>query len=115
MRRILSSIIIIMFLIWLFPLGVFIKPNDEKKVCGGQRAICLCSHAAKGQTAAAKKMILGYTASSEKETSSSGSNTNFLTVDFKTINAIASSKLINHTPNLYSLIVCKSVEHVPKV
>lgn len=44
MQRTLSLTVLAIFFIWILPLGAFIKPSQEKKVCNGQRAICLCSH-----------------------------------------------------------------------
>jgi len=41
-RRLISSLTFVLFFIWLLPLGIFIKPSQEKVVCDGQRAICMC-------------------------------------------------------------------------
>ena len=30
---------------WIFPLGVYIKVAQEANLCGGRRAICLCTQA----------------------------------------------------------------------
>lgn len=43
MSRLISIIVIGIFILWLIPLGVFISPSKEKLLCGGQRAVCLCS------------------------------------------------------------------------
>ncbi len=45
MKRYFSLFIIFIFFIWILPLGVFIKKSEEKEVCNGHRAICMCSHA----------------------------------------------------------------------
>ena len=42
MLRIFSLFSAAVFLSWLLPLGVFIAPSQQKWVCGGQRAICMC-------------------------------------------------------------------------
>ncbi len=42
MRRIIASLTIYIFLIWILPLGVFIKSSLQKMACDGQRAICMC-------------------------------------------------------------------------
>jgi hypothetical protein len=115
MLRLGNILVVIVFVLWILPLGVFIKPTDEKKVCGGQRAICLCSHIVKGKADGSKKIILAHPPSPEKETApSGGSNGQFLAVNLHNINQLFSTKFLQHTPNLYSLIVCKSIEHVPK-
>ncbi len=38
----LLSLLIGVFFLWLLPLGFFIKSSQEKIVCNGQRAICMC-------------------------------------------------------------------------
>lgn len=53
MHKIIGSLTALLFFIWILPLGVFIKPSQEKKICGGQRAICMCSHMMTKQTAPA--------------------------------------------------------------
>jgi hypothetical protein len=115
MLRLRNILVVIVFVLWILPLGVFIKPTDEKKVCGGQRAICLCSHIIKGKDDRSKKIILAHPPSPEKENAPSGGNNGqFLAVNVNNPNPLLSAKLLHHTPNLYSLIVCKSIEHVPK-
>ena len=42
MRHFIALLTVVLFLIWLLPLGVFIKPSQEKVACDGQRAICMC-------------------------------------------------------------------------
>ncbi|MCB9771606.1 MAG: hypothetical protein H6754_03565 [Candidatus Omnitrophica bacterium] len=106
--------IVFAFVLWILPLGVFIKPIDEKKVCDGKRAICMCSHMVKTKTGAAKKFLKVHVPISEKDTSSSGSS-NYLAAELKDINSFSGSQFLNHIPNLYSFAVSKSVEHVPKV
>ena len=43
MQRAVSSLLVIFFILWILPLGYFIKPSQEKTVCDGQRAMCMCS------------------------------------------------------------------------
>ncbi|MCA9401255.1 MAG: hypothetical protein KC713_06485 [Candidatus Omnitrophica bacterium] len=43
-HKTLDITILVIFLIWILPLGIFIKPDMEKKACNGRRAICLCRH-----------------------------------------------------------------------
>jgi hypothetical protein len=42
MKRSIASFLIIGFILWVLPLGVFIKPSQEKFACDGQRAMCMC-------------------------------------------------------------------------
>ena len=41
-EKIIILIFIISFILWILPLGFFIKPSQEKFACDGQRAICMC-------------------------------------------------------------------------
>src|SRR5208283_4955065 len=42
MRETVGGLTAVVFFIWLLPLGIFIKPSQEKVACDGQRAICMC-------------------------------------------------------------------------
>jgi hypothetical protein len=42
MRKVLLSLLLIGFILWIMPLGYFIKPSREKLLCDGQRAMCMC-------------------------------------------------------------------------
>lgn len=44
MKKILSSILICVFSLWLLPVAALVAPSQDKLVCDGQRAICLCRH-----------------------------------------------------------------------
>lgn len=109
-----NILITVAFILWIVPLGVFIKAADEKKVCGGQRAMCLCSHTTQGHKDAAKKIIVNYPSGTEKETSSSGGGENFLAAQFSNKCILSAFNFFFCTPNLYSFVIAKSVEHVPK-
>ncbi|MDE1920853.1 MAG: hypothetical protein KGJ09_02425 [Candidatus Omnitrophica bacterium] len=43
MHKILPSLCLAGFVLWIMPLGYFIKPSEQKLFCGGQRAMCMCS------------------------------------------------------------------------
>jgi hypothetical protein len=43
MRKVVSLFITLAVLVWLMPLGAFIKPSEEKSACGGKRAFHMCS------------------------------------------------------------------------
>ena len=42
MKQLLILFLLISFILWVLPLGVFIKPSLQKLACDGQRAICMC-------------------------------------------------------------------------
>ena len=74
MKRFLILFLALSFIIWILPLGYFIKPSQEKFVCDGQRAMCMCCMM--GHKAADKPMEAGIAlkaaSSASKEGSSSG-------------------------------------------
>lgn len=111
MSRLKSIFILIAFVLWIVPLGAFIRASDEKKVCGGQRAICLC----KGQPGNPKKLAIAHSAGTQKENASSANSSHFLAANFRNIHPLLSAKLNDYTPNHYVLTICESIEHVPKV
>jgi hypothetical protein len=41
-KKIFISILAFSFTLWIMPLGIFIKPSQQKLACDGQRAICMC-------------------------------------------------------------------------
>jgi hypothetical protein len=42
MKRLLASLLLLGFILWVLPLGYFIKPSQEKSICDGQRGLCMC-------------------------------------------------------------------------
>jgi hypothetical protein len=42
MKNITVLFLLLNFIFWILPLGIFIKPSHEKLACDGQRAICMC-------------------------------------------------------------------------
>ncbi|MFA5117446.1 MAG: hypothetical protein WC695_01180 [Candidatus Omnitrophota bacterium] len=110
--------LIFLFFIWILPLGVFIKPSQEKLVCGGQRAICLCG-SRPGQTKTAPTQQRGclqikVTTSEEDGVSGSGAGNYYLAANLsggESLNAFT----FEHSTNVpYLEPFLKSIEHVPK-
>lgn len=62
-------------LLWVLPLGVFIKPSQEKTACGGKRAFHMCSSMSVAAAPAATSDVLAYaqTASDLLKTSKAAS------------------------------------------
>ena len=74
MKKILSLLLLISFILWILPLGYFIKPSQEKLACDGMRAMCMCSL---GHKAPNKDMVAGINlqaAIPNKDNSSGGGN-----------------------------------------
>jgi hypothetical protein len=80
MKKLLAALIVISFILWILPLGYFIKPSQEKLVCDGQRAICMCYMV--GHKSPDKAMEPGIAlkagSSSNKENSSGGGANYFI-------------------------------------
>ncbi len=116
MRRFIGFLTVLLFFIWILPLGIFIKPSQEKVACDGQRAICLCSHLIAKQEAknAGKTIYKGSGAAQKEQNGPGGSSHHFLVAQKK--NQINRQLSLYHQQQsfLYSLLVVRSIEHVPK-
>jgi len=42
MKNVFLSFVLISFILWILPLGYFIKPSQQQLACDGQRAMCMC-------------------------------------------------------------------------
>jgi len=116
MLRLRNIFILAAFVLWILPLGVFIKASDEKKVCAGKRAICLCTKVVKAQTNEGKKIVLAHPAGFPKENSAPGGNaSHFLAASFQQQHSLTGLVLSRHDSSQYSFLLAKPVEHVPKV
>jgi len=114
MRRFFALLTVILFFIWLLPLGIFIKPSQEKIVCDGQRAICMC-HAfiPKASTNVVEPGInLKAGTSSNKENSSAGNY--FVSAKPVIIPNVHLMSLYQNQFFPYENPFLVSLEHVPK-
>ena len=115
MQRFISSITLFIFFIWILPLGAFIDPSVEQKVCGGQRAICLCSHHLAKQESDDHGTINISNPSVNKEAASAGgASHNFLLSSFYHQPNLPVSSFSKHEQSFLNLLFTKEVEHVPK-
>lgn len=83
MRKFVSSLSVITILVWVLPLGVFIKPSQEKTVCGGKRAFHMC-HMAKASATSqneSTKITLNTAGQSGQEKEKGGSSGNEMQLD----------------------------------
>lgn len=114
MSRLMRAVLAFVFLLWLLPLGIFIAPSKEKLLCDGQRAICLCSHAA---SLGNKKQDIGKTfitaVPAVKKESSSGHY--FQVFQSLTLKQVLVVMPFDSHENFYRLLIGKSIDHVPKV
>ncbi len=117
MQKVIFSLVIFLFLIWLLPLGVFIKSSNEKVACDGQRAVCMCHHS---MVKATSNSIEGFgfknNSGSNKESSTPGGGAGnyFLASNVSPRNVL--NTFIFHREILIAEAepFLRSIEHVPK-
>ncbi len=115
MSRIFSIFILLAFFVWIIPLGAFIKVSQEVKVCGGQRAICLCSINFLPTQSKTIKPILTNSGQVNKESSASGGANREFSVDKFIFNpTIKSEYFLSSDLILTTALFIKAIEHVPK-
>ena len=118
MKKALLSFIVIAFFIWLLPLGVFIKPSQEKTACGGQRAICMCQvQMTKSQSKPLEGISLkGGSNQKNENASAKGGGSNYFTIAlFKGQQDLVLARLFENESLRYTNPYSASFEHVPKV
>ena len=117
MRKLISVIILVIFTIWIMPLGVFIKPEHEKKACSGKRAICLCTHLLKKKMAKmAGKQFLKSGGNVNKEQNNPSSSGQEYIHSIKTHNfKLAKNQYFQSAAICINQVFTRAVEHVPKV
>jgi hypothetical protein len=117
MKRILLSFLFISFILWILPLGVFIKPSQQELACDGQRAICMCHVMMPKSSDKAMEagMALKAGSSTNKENSSGGGGNYFVSSKpMITLNLHAASVFDDqHLSYMSPFLV--TLENVPKV
>jgi hypothetical protein len=113
MKKLVPALAVLCFLSWLLPLGRFIDPSKEAKVCGGQRAICLCSHQHRAHKPL-EGVVFTTTSSASQEQSGFGSCHDFEIAKAVLIGASAESLDYFSNTSLYSLILSRRNDSVPK-
>lgn len=115
MRRSIYLLTLLLFFIWILPLGVFIRPSDAKRFCNGQRAVCLCAHLVAKHKSSTVKIVTAKHGGAEKESpASGGGGIHYLVVGKSGLPGLSLSRYFEKTSSLYSLVVPLSIEHVPK-
>ncbi len=115
MVKFISIVVSIEFLLWLIPLGAFIDPAKEGWVCGGQRAICLCSLVAKSHGRHSAAISFKTNPQTQKEKLNPSSNHYLVLSRGMNFKNIQESFSLNEDSTLYHLLVSRTVEHVPKI
>ncbi len=117
MKRFLPAVISLVFFIWILPLGIFIKPSQEKIACGGQRAICLC-HIIPVQAPGKPlegRSIARMAPTHKDHGGSSGGGNYFLAGHLKADQGLRLASLFENRYFCYKTPHLASLEHVPKV
>ncbi len=107
----------LLFFIWILPLGIFIKPSQEKIACDGQRAICLCSHAkSKIKSSPIEGYGLKSNSNTSKESNASGGAGHYYLAAHLPIQNNLAVRVLNDAMFLaYRNPFLRSIEHIPKV
>lgn len=115
--RFASGVVLLSFFIWILPLGAFIDPSVEQKVCGGQRAICLCSHhlAKHKGNDRGKTINISNPGVNKDAAPAGGARHSFLSSAFYYRSNLFVSSFSNQEQSFPNLLFTKEVEHVPKV
>ena len=116
MFQFIRYLILFCFTLWIVPLGAFIAPEKEGKACGGQRAVCLCSHYLKKATAPnAGKQFASAGANSQEQTGYWGqSGHQFILFSFDGIRSSKDSPFVVLSSINLSSSFLRSIEHIPK-
>jgi hypothetical protein len=118
-RFLISLSLSLIFFTWLLPLGVFIKPAQEKMACGGQRAICLCHQTISKTTHQPMEQgasFRGAGSSPKQEASSSGgANHSYLAVLLRQVVTTQLAAVVEQQYLSYKNPYLATLEHVPKV
>jgi hypothetical protein len=116
MKKVLPLILLICFILWIAPLGFFIKPSQQKLACDGQRAFCMCHvmMTKSSDHAMETGIALKEGSSTNKENSSGGGNDFISSRPTVALTFPSTLFLINQHPCYISPFLA-SLEHVPKI
>ena len=116
MLQFVRYLILLCFTLWIVPLGAFIAPEKEGKTCGGQRAVCLCSHYLNKNTAPdAGKQFANAGGSSQEQTGYWGqSGHQFILLSFGVTFSANDLPFIAISSINPSSSFLRSIEHIPK-
>ena len=116
MLKLVRCLILFCFTLWIVPLGAFIAPEKEGKTCGGQRAVCLCSHYLNKDAAPdAGKQFANAGASSQEQAGYWGQNGHeFVLVNSNEPLISSDSFFVRFSSINPSSSFLRSIEHIPK-
>jgi hypothetical protein len=117
MQRAVSSLLVVFFILWILPLGYFIKPSQEKTVCDGQRAMCMCSvHFVHKSPSNPLSGISTANPNGNKEAPSNGGSAGNYFESNLSVSSVAHSSILPdfQVELVPSLQFISPIEHVPK-
>jgi hypothetical protein len=118
MHHAVCLISILLFISWILPLGIFIKPSQEKMACNGRRAICMCSHmrVSKAQQNPLENSVSVKGAhGSQKESSSGGGAHHYLCISPQLSQGLHLATSLTQQYLRFQDPFYKMIEHVPNV
>jgi hypothetical protein len=117
MKRILISFLVIGFILWILPLGYFIKPSRQALACDGQRAVCMCRVMMPKSSDKAMESGLALKAgSSANKENSSGGGANYFVSAKPAVNIhLRSASIFEDQYFSYNNPFLAAVDYVPKV
>lgn len=116
MKRALILFLVASFVLWVLPLGDFIKPSLKNLACDGQRAICMC-HAlvVKSSDKAMEPGIALKAGTAPNKQSTSGGGSNYLVSAKPVIAGLPITSLFENQYFSYKSPYLAALEYVPKV
>ena len=117
MKKLLSFFLMVSFILWILPLGVFIKPSQQKIACDGQRAICMChAFVPKSMGKAMEPGIaLKAGSSTSKENSSGGGGNYFVSAKPPVVLNLQLASIFENQHLCYKNPFLAALEYVPKI
>lgn len=110
------SPLIIIFTLWILPLGSFVSPQKDKQLCNGRRPICMCRHRmAKKSTENNTNLRIPAI-----QPNSSNAKKGLTHNDFLSQHIFFPIKLSAHRQSMTIYLIpqtllIKTIEHVPKI
>lgn len=116
MKRSVAILTVILFFVWIIPLGAFIKSSQERLTCGGKRAVCMCSsmkYEVKSAPVAGPGLKSNSNDGSQTNGSAGGAGQNFVIAHSSLRNVVKVSTLQDPLLFRYRNPFRGSIDHVP--
>ena len=115
MKIFLHTTLLLVFCLWLIPLGQFIGQDRQAQLCGGQRAVCMCLVSTAKKVADGTAMLVTNTSGSSSHKESAGVGGHYFDAAVFLSSALNAMPL-NFPPmtHLSSSVFLRNIEHIPK-